>query len=176
MILLDEVAERLDGAGIPFALIGAGALAVYGVIRSTFDHDLLTTSPDVLDAKFWRVLRADAGMDARRGDADDPLAGVVRFTAAGDRDVDLVVGRTGWLDAVIGRRTSVALTGRDLPVVTAADLILLKLYAGGVQDGWDIHQLIAAMPHASIREDVESRLSDLPQSAGVLWQSIIAPT
>ena len=36
MILLDEVAETLDHAGIPFALIGAAALAVHGVVRSTF--------------------------------------------------------------------------------------------------------------------------------------------
>ena len=115
MILFDEIARRLDGAGIPFALIGAGALAVHGVIRSTFDHDLLTTSPRVLDVTFWRCLPLGAAVDARRGDLDDPLAGVVRFTAAGDRDVDLVVGRSGWLDQVIGRRTSVALAGRDRP-------------------------------------------------------------
>jgi hypothetical protein len=174
VILLDHVAETLDGAGIPYALAGAGALSVYGVVRSTFDHDLLTTSPLTLDATFWRALRLGASVDVRLGDEDDPLAGIVRITTAGERDVDLIVGRNGWIDAVIARRTAVPLVGRDMPVVTPADLILLKLYAGGIQDRWDIEQLIAAMPQPSIREDVESRLSDLPQSAGVLWQHVVA--
>lgn len=33
MTILDAVGEALDGAGIRFALIGAGALAVHGVAR-----------------------------------------------------------------------------------------------------------------------------------------------
>ena len=66
------------------------------------------------------------------------------------------------------------LSGRDLPVVSAADLILLKLFSGGTQDRWDIEQLLAAVPDAKVREDVESRLSDLPPYSGVIWQQLIA--
>jgi hypothetical protein len=174
VILLDEVAETLDAAGTPFALIGAAALAVHGVVRSTFNYDLLTTSTQVLDTAFWSGIDRIVLVDGRAGDEDDPFAAVVRLSAAGERDVDLMIGRPGWLDGVIARRIGIPLVGRDIPSVTAGDLILLKLYAGGTQDRWDIEQLLAAMPDAKLREDVESRLSDLPQYSGVLWQRIIA--
>jgi hypothetical protein len=176
MILFDEIAETLDHAAIPYALIGAGALAVYGVVRSTFDLDVLTTDPRVLDELFWSALRPEATMDVHRGDDDDPLAAAVRFTAPGERDVDLMVGRPGWMDGVLARRATVPLPGRDVAVVTAGDLILLKLYAGGLQDRWDIEQLLAAVPAGSVRADVESRLSDLPAYSGTLWHQIFGLT
>jgi len=172
MILFDEIAETLDHAAIPFALIGGAALAVYGVVRSTVDIDVLTTDPRVLDESLWTALRPDATMDVHRGDDDDPLAAAVRFRAPGERDVDLMVGRSGWMDGVLTRQVTVPLPGRDVPVVTAGDLILLKLYAGGLQDRWDIEQLLAAVPALSVRDDVESRLSDLPPYSGTLWHQI----
>lgn len=173
MILLDEIAETLDHAGIPFALIGAVALAVHGVVRSTFDFDVLTTTPAVLDESLWVALRSDKTMDVRVGDEDDPLAAAVRFSAPGERDVDLMVGRSGWMDGVLARRISVPLVGRDLAIAGASDLVLLKLYTGGTQDRWDIEQLLASVPTASVREDVESRLSELPAYSGTLWHLII---
>jgi hypothetical protein len=171
--LLDDVAESLDGEGLPFALIGASALAVHGVVRSTFDYDLLTTSTRVLTEGFWTGLRAAVVVDARRGDADDPLAGIVRLSAPGERDVDLVVGRQGWLDGVVARRFAVPMAGRDVYCATAADLVLLKLYSGGLQDRWDIQMLLETVGKAGLAEDVESRLSQLPSYAGALWQTIL---
>jgi len=173
--LLDHVAALLEGADVPYALVGAGALAVHGVSRSTVDHDLLTTEPGVLARPFWTALPADVSVDSRRGDDSDPLGGVVRFIQMGQRDVDLVVGRAGWMDGVLQRRTTVPLPGHDLPVVSLSDLILLKLYAGGTQDSWDVAQLLATTSAASVREDVESRLHLLPSECGALWQRLAAP-
>ena len=94
MTLLARVCELLDGAQVAHALIGAAALAARGVARSTYDIDLLTTDGRVLAAAFWDSLRAGgASVDVRRGDDEDPLAGVVRVTAAGDRPVDVIVGK-----------------------------------------------------------------------------------
>ena len=42
-LLADQVCGILDQARVPFALIGAAALAVHGVSRSTVDIDLLVT-------------------------------------------------------------------------------------------------------------------------------------
>jgi len=63
-------------------------------------------------------------------------------------------------------------TGVDLPILRAADLILLKLYAGGPQDRWDIAQLLAAGDHGALVEEVELRLPDLPSEASALWKSL----
>ena len=55
-----------------------------------------------------------------------------------------------------------------------ADLILLKLYAGGPQDRWDIQQLMAAQPEADLAGTVEDRLGRLPRECADLWQGLRA--
>ena len=171
MTLLDAVGAHLDARGVAHALIGASALAVHGVSRSTFDQDLLVTDTRVLDPVFWSSLDIDASVDARRGDADDPLAGVVRLGGAGDRDVDIVVGRHAWQQEMLERAAPVA-PGAALRAVQAADLILLKLYAGGSQDRWDIEQLLAMNDAVALAAIVDDRLSALPARCSELWQRL----
>jgi hypothetical protein len=50
-------------------------------------------------------------------------------------------------------------------------LILLKLYAGGSKDAWDITQLLAVLDNSVVAE-VEERLPDLQKDARDLWQRI----
>lgn len=173
--LLPRVIAVLDRLGVRYALIGAGALAVHGVARSTFDLDLLTTSQTVLDPAAWANLAADsrAHVDVRRGDADDPLAGVVRLETPGEPEVDVVVGRWEWQKEVLERSRPVLVAGLELPVVGAADLILLKLYAGGSQDRWDIEQLLADDDQQALTAEVESRLGSLPIEAHHAWARIV---
>jgi hypothetical protein len=59
------------------------------------------------------------------------------------------------------------------PVVRAADLVLLKLYAGGLQDAWDVQQLLARPFREELTREVEERLSDLPARCQDLWQKIL---
>jgi len=108
---------------------------VHGIARSTFDLDLLTTDVAALEPATWAPLLADARVTvvSRRGDSDDPLAGVARLGAVGERDIDVVVGRWAWQAEAIGRAGAVVAAGVRLPVVGRADLVLLKLYAGGSQ-------------------------------------------
>lgn len=167
MTLLTRVVERLAAASIPHALIGAAALAVRGVARSTFDIDLLTTERRVLDGDLWSPLvEAGIEVDCRRGDADDPLAGVVRLAQTGQRPVDLIVGRYIWQARAVARAE---VTGDGPPVVTAADLILLKLFAGGTQDLWDVRELLRQSGAEAVAADVEASLVDLPASLRERW-------
>jgi hypothetical protein len=167
LTLLDRVAQTLTDASVPHALIGAAAMAVHGVSRSTFDCDLLVTDARVLHAAFWKSLPADVVSDVRRGDPDDPLAGVVRFTSPGERDVDVIIGKSAWQTEIISRaqRTRVA----DIPVVGQADLVLLKLYAGGLQDRWDIGQLLSLAGADAVRRAVDLRVAELPVASRDLW-------
>jgi len=173
--LLARVTAVLDRLGVQYALIGAGALAVHGVARSTFDLDLLTTNPAVLDPAAWTDLSTDGRVhvDVRRGDADDPLAGVVRVETPGEPEVDVVVGRWGWQAEALERSRPVLVAGLELPVVGAADLILLKLYAGGSQDRWDIEQLLAGDDRQALTAEVESRLGSLPVETHQAWARIV---
>lgn len=166
--LADEVTAELDRLGIPYCVIGAIALAAQGVPRGTMDLDLLALEPRVLDRATWSRLESRADVDVRRGDAEDPLLGVVRFAAEDETEVDLIVGRGGWQRGVIARAIAVHVGSRELPVAAAADLVLLKLFAGGPQDAWDIEQLLgAALP--DVVAEVDARVEELPPDARALW-------
>jgi hypothetical protein len=171
MSLLDRIAETLRTARIPFAVIGASAMATHGVGRSTLDQDLLVVEPACLQPALWTALR-DSGVtvEIRKGDAFDPLAGVVRFEEERQLPVDLVVGKFAWQREVLER----AVTAPDgVPVVSAADLILLKLYAGGPQDAWDIQQILATDDRETLISEVDEKVSALSSEAAALWRKIL---
>ena len=169
MTLLELVRSVLDAAQISHALIGAAALAASGVSRSTFDLDLMAVDRRCLDDDMWKPLRRrGASAEVRRGDASDPLAGVVRFEMAGERPVDLVVGRHPWQQRAIERARR---TPAGVPVVQPWDLVLLKLYAGGTQDLWDIEQLLALPDAAELARRVDLDLADLPATAAARWRA-----
>ncbi len=170
--LLARVHQRLEAAGIRSALIGALALAAHGVSRSTLDQDLLVGDRRALDESMWSALGGGAHVDIRRGDADDPLAGVVRVTAAGERDVDVVVARHAWQVDVVEEALPVATASGSIPVVSSSGLVLLKLYAGGAQDLWDIAQLRAVLG-SELDHGVERRLVVLPRSAQDAWRHLV---
>jgi hypothetical protein len=171
LTLLGRVHSLLARAGVPHALIGAAALALHGVSRSTHDIDLLATDPSCLIPDLWASLES-AEVEIRKGGLDDPLAGVVRFTAPGDSPVDLVVGKARWQAAALTRAENRCFADVELPVLRAADLILLKLYAGGPQDAWDIVQLLAASDEQRLSAEIESHLGALPAPAVSLWRRI----
>jgi nucleotidyltransferase DUF2204 len=171
--LLGEVVCVLEKARIPHALIGAAALALHAVSRSTADIDLLTVDARTLDADLWAELggRSDS-MRVLRGDAEDPLEGSVRLMHAGEI-VDIVVGRYAWQQEIIDAAVRTSLGDVALPVVGPPGLILLKLLAGGAKDAWDIRALleVVASPEL-VRTDVETVLPRLPADARRLWERL----
>lgn len=170
MTLFDEVAAVLSEHGVAHAVIGAFALAAHGVSRSTADQDLLVIDRQVLEPHFWNAIASNVKIDARRGDSDDPLAGVVRLTRAGDRDVDVVVGRHQWEAEILTRAAALETTG--VPLAEPADLILMKLYAGGSQDRWDIEQLLAVKGDAATIAAVDDRIAVLPARSREMWLTL----
>jgi hypothetical protein len=119
--------------------------------------------------------RQGVRVDIRLGDDDDPLAGVARFTLEETMVVDLIVGRGAWQAAIVGRARPHTVAGVLVPVATAADLIALKLYAGGPQDAWDIEQLLQTGDRAALGAAVEALLPSLPNEARSLWARIGRP-
>jgi hypothetical protein len=166
MTLVERIADYLDQRGVESALIGGMALAVHGIARATLDADLLVADRIVLDRAFW-VAWKEAEPEVRAGDVEDPLAGVVRCSQ-GAEAVDVIVAKHTWQAQILQRRISVMVEGRSLPVVDTADLVLLKLYAGGPQDLLDIRLLLAAGGGTLCRE-VEERLADLPPSLRAIF-------
>jgi hypothetical protein len=170
MSLLEEISSILEAAGIRHALIGAVALSAYGVNRASVDLDLFAADAACLRPELWADLRSrGVSVAIRKGDASDPLAGVVRFQAPGENPIDVVVGKFSWQTKLLERAEPI---GGTL-IVRAADLVLLKLYAGGLQDSWDVQQLLARPSRDDLIREVESRLSELPRRCQELWKKIL---
>jgi len=174
MMLLSRVAELLFEEKIDFVVIGASAMAVYGVSRSTYDVDLMTIDTQALDAATWAVLGSEGiEVDLRYGDVQDPLRGVVRFEAREQRPVDLIVGHGGWQARIFDHAGRAVFEGVELPVVGLVDLILLKIYAGGPQDLWDIRQLLDCDQSNEIQSLVRIALEKLPADLRRTWSKVV---
>jgi len=174
MRLLFKVAEVLEEAGIDFVVIGASAMAVHGVSRSTLDVDLLTIDHRALQQETWESLVEEkAEVIVRFGGVQDPLRGAVQIESAAQRPVDLIVGHGGWQAGIFVRAIRGTVGGIDLPVADRMDLILLKLYAGGHQDLWDIQQLLGTDRSEELQERVETALKDLPPGMRRSWLKIV---
>ena len=169
---LSEVVGLLRSRAVPHALIGAAAMAGLGVVRASDDLDLLVTDGDVLDERFWAPLGGRAKVDVRRGDDTNPLAGVVRIAVPEAMPVDVVVGKRPWQRDVVARARPIRLGDVDVPLVSAADLVLLKLYACGPHDAADVRLILGAGDRGAIRAEVEARLGALPRESVDLWRHI----
>jgi hypothetical protein len=170
MTLLHRVVQLLNVAHVRHALIGAAALAARGIARSTYDIDLLTTDARVLAASLWAPLRAEGPtVDIRLGDPDDPLGGVVRIDAPGKRPVDIVLGRHAWQARAVERAERLS---EGPPVVAARDLVLLKLYAGGAQDLWDVRELLQLPGADELITEVDVDLVEMPGAMRERWADV----
>lgn len=173
MTLLSETLDILSRHGLRCAVIGATAMAAHGVARATMDIDLLLVGRETLDSFAWDELRrSDALVDIRRGDADDPLDGVVRLQRKDSAPIDVMVGSATWQRRAVERAAEIDILGTRAPVATAHDLILLKLFAGSPQDRWDVLRLLATSQDPQLPLTVERDLDALPADCRVLWRSL----
>jgi hypothetical protein len=171
---LEPVTRALDAAAIPHALIGAHAMAARGYPRFTTDIDLLTTDTRVLDAAMWvPLIKGGALVDRRRGDHEDPLAGVVRIVLADGTNILVVVGRWPWERELVGRAEPMTVLGVAIGVPSTSDLILLKLAAGGHLDLHDAAALLALGDRERVIADVEARLGDVRPDVRTLWRDLL---
>jgi hypothetical protein len=173
----EPVRRVLDGLGVPYALIGAHAMAARGYPRSTIDVDFLTSDDRVLDRAVWAGLQLDgAVVEAHRGDADDPLGGVINILLADGTDVDVVVGRWKWEAQVIERAEALAIGGALVRVPRTSDLILLKLAAGGYLDVRDAAALLALGNRDALVAAVDAHIAEVVPDVRARWRELLAAT
>jgi hypothetical protein len=171
----EPVRRVLDDLGAPYALIGAHAMAARGYPRFTIDIDYLTSDGRVLDREVWSGLeREGASVDARRGDAEDPLGGVVHVLLADGTDVDVVVAKWRWQAQVIERADMLPVVGGSVRVPRTSDLIMLKLAAGGYLDLRDAAALLAVGDQDSLVAEIETRIADVYPDVRTRWRELLA--
>ncbi len=161
--LIRLVTSVLEEEKCPYALIGAMAMVVHDAPRATLDVDFLTTEAGVLRIDWPERMPEDVKVDVRRGEHDDPLAGVITFERGVEPVIDVIVGRWKWQEAAISRAVPVDLRGVSLPVIGAADLVVLKLDAGGPRDRLDIEFLFERLGEP-LANAVRERIPELPET------------
>ncbi len=142
-LLLLDVVERLVEYGTCYAVIGAVAASIHGVVRASLDADALlsVTHQELKDLE--NELK-DAGFktELRRGDIDDPIPAVLEVTDAYGNRVDLLGGLRGLDPAAFSRTIEVPFAGTRLQVIGREDFIAMKVFAGGPQDIVDARNAI----------------------------------
>jgi hypothetical protein len=101
--------------------------------------------------------------------APDPLGGVVRIEAPAERPVDVIVGKLAWQARAVSRAHR---PGAGPAIAQPRDLVLLKLYAGGTQDLWDIRELLRLPEGAALETAVQEDLEDLAPFMRERWADV----
>ena len=147
--VIEEALGVLEGAGISYAVMGGFAVRALGLPRPTYDGDFLLDLGVEESLQLFRKFE-DAGFrvpDEFSKGYRDVLKGmekvaVHRFHTGHDWVVDLFFVTTPLLKSAWGRRKALRFLGKDRPILTAEDIILLKLLAGRRKDALDIEELL----------------------------------
>jgi len=144
-LLLLDVIDALTSANVRYAVVGAMAASVHGVVRASMDADAVLALPTHEVATLERRLQASGlQTELRYGDPDDPIAAVLAVGDSFDNRVDLLVGLRGLDPAAFARVLDVPFQGEQLRVVSREDFIAMKLFAHGPQDLADAEFALAA--------------------------------
>jgi predicted nucleotidyltransferase len=138
-----DVADFLEARGVRYAVIGAMAAAVHGVVRASLDADAVVVL-QVREAQALRQALIEAGYEAavRTGDADDPIPGLLEIKDRHGNRVDLLLGLRGMDPELLNRTRQVRLADATLEIVGREDFIAMKAFAGGPVDLADARAII----------------------------------
>ncbi len=141
-----EVFERLR---IPYALIGGLAVGVHGIPRPTHDLDFTIAIDRSRLPEFFQAV-IDLGYDVPQefttGRVDEiagmPLVKARLWVEGKTIDVDVFLAESRFQKSLIQRRIQTEVEGITAWIVSAEDLILLKLLAGRPRDFGDIQDIL----------------------------------
>lgn len=128
---------------IPYALIGAWALAVWGRPRATQDVDFLVLVDEAkLERIANRMVKAGMEIDQVWHDWNPMLQGTMLRLQCDDVAVDLLRPRDAHDQQALRRRRRKLMDGRYYWFVAPEDLMLQKLKAGRMHDFDDVLSVV----------------------------------
>lgn len=151
LLLLDAI-DILVRHDVSYAVVGAMAASVHGVVRASMDADaILGVHSDALAALERRFRESGLATELRYGDAADPISAVLALTDQHSNRVDFIVGLRGLDPAAFSRAVEVPFYGQKLRIIGLEDFVAMKLFAHGSQD---IADATAALEVAGERVDL----------------------
>lgn len=146
-LLLLDVAEILRHENVNYAVIGAFALAVLGVVRATTDVDALLFAEPGRLAKLEKPFKhLGFGTELRSAEADDPVSGMLILSDDFGNHVELLGGLRNMDPEIFSRTVEIEFRGENLRIIGREDFIAMKCYAGGPQDLVDARAAYEAAP------------------------------
>lgn len=143
------VERTLRELGIEHAFVGGLALSAWGVPRATFDLDLAVSLPGTRQAELLAALgKLGWNVDPifERGWRDQKSGiPVINVKIPAERSlirVDLLIADTPFLRSVLARRVDIDLGQGNVPICSAADLVLFKLVAWRGKDRIDLDNIL----------------------------------
>jgi predicted nucleotidyltransferase len=142
-LLMADVAEILASRGVRYAVIGAMAAAVHGVVRASLDADAVVAL-QIREAQALQQTLIEGGYGAtlRIGDVDDPIPGLLEIKDRHGNRVDLLLGLRGMDPELLSHTRQVSLAETVLDIVGREDFIAMKVFAGGPVDLADARAVI----------------------------------
>jgi predicted nucleotidyltransferase len=171
---LADAAAFLAREGIAYALIGGMAASLWGETRTTADVDL------VIDTDVSHALTLITRLEQSSfRPLFDKVAEVVERSfilplrhRTTNIKVDMSLGLSGFEQNLIGRAELLDISGTMVSVVTAEDLLVMKILAGRPQDTQDARGIVAAQ---SDRLDWEYCINVARELGEALNQDLVGP-
>jgi hypothetical protein len=144
-LLLLDVVSLLAAERIDYAVVGAMAASVHGVVRASVDADAVLSLAVTEIPELASKLRSGGfNPEIRRGDDGDPIAALLEVRDGHANRVDLIVGLRGMQPEAFRRAVDVPFEDAVLRVIGLEDFIAMKVFAGGPLDLSDARHAIAA--------------------------------
>jgi hypothetical protein len=159
-LLLVDVVGFLVTHNVDYAVIGALAASVHGVVRASIDADAVLSVDTRKVAHLESALKA-AGLrtELTRGDLEDPIPGLLKVSDSFGNRVDLLLGLRGMESQAFSRVIEIPFQGSTLKFIGGEDFIAMKVFAGGPMDLVDATRAISAGRH-SLNFDLIRRLAN----------------
>lgn len=143
--------DLLERNAVPYALMGGMAVPVWGIPRATYDIDVVLSVDEEGLRRFITLavsegFRVDPPHDSGFRDVLDGMEKIrIEWWTQESRrvEVDVFLVTTAYQEAAFSRRCRVQFDGRQVWVLSAADLVLHKLVAGRPKDLADIQNILA---------------------------------
>jgi hypothetical protein len=143
--LLLDVIDILEREQLAYAVIGALAASVHGVVRASMDADA------VVQASIQRLRELQTRFQSlgwvtsfRTGDLDDPIPALLQVSDTHDNRVDLLAGLRGLDRRAYERVISLPFEEHALKIIGREDFIAMKVFAGGPLDMSDAQRAVAS--------------------------------
>ncbi len=139
-LLLLDIIDILNQRKTAYAVIGAFAVSFYGSVRASLDVDAVISihTREELTGLSRDLKHAGWVVEQRRGDQDDPIAGVTYIQDQFGNRVDLLLGIRGMDKKIFDRVKEARFMNSKIKMVSQEDLIAMKIFAGSPKDLQDV--------------------------------------